>query len=114
MTFRHSNAKMPFGRFTGQTVRKSAAGLLSLLMLTVVLFSAFFIAAEAGHDCTEEDCPICACIQLCENTLHHMSEGETAQLIAVVPVLIFLFSATLTVCVLPRETPVTNKVRLNN
>ncbi len=114
MIFRHSNDKIPSGPFTGKTVRKRAAGILSLLMLSVVLFSAFFIAAEAGHDCTEEDCPICACVQLCENTLHHMSDGETAQFVAVVPVLIFLFSAPLTVCVLPRETPVTNKVRLNN
>ena len=59
--------------------KRIAAGIMGILMLFIVLFSAFYIAAEADHDCTGEDCPICACIQQCENTLHQIGDGIASQ-----------------------------------
>ncbi len=95
-------------------VKRIAAGIMGLMMLIIVLFSAFFIAAEADHDCTGEDCPVCACIQQCENTLRGIGDGTAAQLSAVVPVFFLLFFAALFVAEFSQETLITRKVRLNN
>jgi hypothetical protein len=49
--------------------RKRAAAFLALL-LTIVLFSSMlFLGAEAHHECSGEDCPICLEMQSCENLL---------------------------------------------
>lgn len=95
-------------------VKRIAAGIMGLVMLIIVLFSAFFIAAEADHDCTGEDCPICACIGQCENMLRGIGDGTAAPLSAVIPVLLILFFAALLVAEFSQETLITKKVRLNN
>ena len=51
------------------SARRISAGIAGVLMLVFVLFSVFFIAHEAHHDCTGEDCPVCAAIRLCERIL---------------------------------------------
>lgn len=89
------------------------AGALGILLLIVVLFSSFYLAAEAGHDCVGEDCPVCVCIHLCENTLNQIGSG-TAVLIAVaISLFAILISATCFAgpCIL--KTLVSGKVRLN-
>lgn len=94
--------------------KRIAAGIMGIMMLVIVLFSAFYIAAEANHDCTGEDCPICACIQQCENTLRGVGDGTATELSAVIPVFVILFFAAYFVAELPQETLITRKVRLNN
>ncbi len=94
--------------------KRVAAGIMGLLMLFIMLFSSFYIAAEADHDCKGEDCPICACIWQCENALHQISTGITSCAAVIIffvilPVSIFLFAF-----LFPQETPVSRKVRLNN
>lgn len=101
-------------RANASKVLRIAAGVMGLMMLVIVLFSAFYIAAEADHDCTGEDCPICACIGQCENMLRGTGDGTAAQLSAGIPVLFILLFAALFVSELSRETPVSVKVRLNN
>lgn len=49
--------------------KRIISGSIAFLMLAVMLFSAFYITAEAEHDCSGHDCPICVCIQQCENML---------------------------------------------
>lgn len=91
-----------------------AAGIMGLMMLVFVLFSAFYIAVEADHDCCGEGCPICACIQMCENTLREIVGRTIAKLSALSPVLcIFLIAATFAASI-PQETLVSGKVRLND
>lgn len=94
--------------------KRTAAGTLGLLLLLVMLLSAFFIAAEAGHDCTGEDCPICACVQQCENTLHRIGDGNALLSAVVIPVIFALISAFLFASEPSLETLVSRKVRLNN
>ncbi len=48
---------------------KLIAAILCGLVVFAVLFSAVFIAKEADHDCSGEDCPVCACLQMCEQFL---------------------------------------------
>ena len=53
--------------------KRLAALLVAAAVLFVMLFSAFYIAAEAHHDCAGEDCPVCTLICLCRNTLKNLS-----------------------------------------
>ncbi|MBR4204500.1 MAG: hypothetical protein IKQ92_03390 [Clostridia bacterium] len=88
----------------------------AMTLLAVVLFSAFFLAVEANHDCTGEDCPICACVLLCEKTLRSGGlDGEySARSAAIVPPLVLLFAVLSVGALFSRETPVSGKMRLNN
>ena len=47
--------------------------LLAVMVLFVMLYSALFIVAEVGHDCTGENCPVCYQINVCQNTLKNLS-----------------------------------------
>ena len=44
-------------------------------VIFVVLISSFFVAAETNHDCTGEDCPVCACIHQAEQNLKNLGTG---------------------------------------
>ena len=90
------------------------AVILGLMMLVVVLFSAFYIAAETEHDCTGEDCPVCVCIQHCENTLRGIGEGISAPSSVIIPFLFVLLTTALFVTAVPSDTLISRKVRLNN
>lgn len=94
--------------------KRIAAGIIGIMMLFITLFSAFYIASEADHDCTGEDCSICACIQQCENTLHQTGDGAASQSAVIIPVVFMLVFAVLFVAVFPQGTLVSRKVRLNN
>ncbi len=91
-----------------------AAGILALALLAVVLFSAFYLAAEAEHDCAGEDCPICACIRQCESILRGLGDGTALRSAAVAPVILVLIAAAFSAAAVLRNTPVSGKVRLNN
>ena len=74
---------------------------MGLMLLVFVLFSAFCIAAEADHDCCGEDCPICACIQMCENTLRGNKSGTAVQVSVLIPVLFALLPAAALAAAVP-------------
>lgn len=88
--------------------------IIGLMMLVLVLFSSFYIAAEADHDCCGEDCPICVCIHQCENILRGIGDGTVVQSAAVAPVILILFAAAFVIAAVSRDTLVSRKVRLNN
>lgn len=43
------------------------------LFIAFTVFSVFFVAAEAGHDCSGDDCPICFVIQVAEQNVKLLS-----------------------------------------
>ena len=43
--------------------------LLAAVLAVVMLSSAVYIAVEANHDCSGDDCAICRQISICENLL---------------------------------------------
>ena len=90
------------------------AGIMAVMMLIVVLFSSFYIAAHADHECTGEDCPICACIQQCENNIRGIGSGVATISAVIIPVFITLLIICYGVLSLRWDTPVSTKVRLNN
>ena len=93
---------------------KIIAGVMGIMMLLVVLVSASYVAVESGHDCTGEECPICACINQCESTLREVGGGVDFQAESVLPVFFILIMAVPGSLSLTAETPVSRKTRLNN
>ena len=94
--------------------KRIAAGVIGLMMLVIFLFSTFYIAAEADHDCCGENCPVCTCIRACENTLRGVDTGTASQLSAILPIFFALFIGALFVTAIPQDTLISRKVRLNN
>ena len=61
-------------------------GLLAAVLTVVMLSSAVYIAAEADHDCSGEDCAICRQISACENLLKSLGfAGAAAAITAALP-----------------------------
>lgn len=90
------------------------AGIMAFMVLFVVLFSTFFIAVEANHECHCHDCPICTCIQQCEQALHSIGTGLVSQLSVIIPILFFIVSVVICVRRFSQDTLVSYKVRMNN
>ncbi len=53
------------------------AGFTCAAFVIVAFFSLIVIAKEAHHDCTGEDCPVCACIHQAEQTLKQIGTGSS-------------------------------------
>lgn len=95
--------------------KKIATGIIATMMLLYIVLSAFFISLEANHKCEdEENCPICECMQICQNTLHQISDFATVAVFAFVPVLLRLGVSFVVSYNLKKETPVSYKIRLND
>ncbi|MBE5902291.1 MAG: hypothetical protein E7280_10355 [Lachnospiraceae bacterium] len=98
--------------FRTEQSKRIASGIMVFMMLAVVMLSVFFLAAEMGHDCTGEDCPICASMQQCKSVLESWDGGEAV--LSLVLLSIVTVSMKLPVYTLVQSTPVSRKVRLNN
>ena len=53
--------------------KKVISFLLTVLICSIMLWSAFYIANETGHDCIGEDCPICYQLSVCQNNINRLS-----------------------------------------
>lgn len=94
--------------------QKTLAFLTCVAFIAVAFLSALFIVKEANHDCTGENCPVCACIQQAEQTLNQLGTGTPEAAISVPAIVQF---AQLLVClftVVPFSTLISQKVRLND
>ena len=90
------------------------SGIMAVMMLVVMLVSSFFIAAHADHDCTGEDCPVCAFIQQCENNIRGAGGGITYISVVILPVFLSFLLISADILSFQWGTPVSTKVRLNN
>lgn len=92
-----------------------AAFIIAFMMLACVLCSVFLEAAEADHDCSGEDCPICSVLELCERTGKRMRECGVTFFVVVclLPMLAEGFAGICEESVFMAQTPVSRKVRLN-
>ena len=52
--------------------------LLAAVLAVVMLSSAIYLAVEADHDCSGEDCAICRQISICENLLQSLGLAGAA------------------------------------
>ena len=56
--------------------------LLAAVLAVVMLSSAVYLAVEADHDCSGEDCAICRQINICENLLKTLGLAGAAAAIS--------------------------------
>ena len=87
--------------------------LTSIIILAVMFFAAYYMEAEIHHECTGEDCPICAEIEMLQNAVRQIGTG-VIYIVVVVMVYDSLTASVLTeyvdVCI---NTLVGDRVRLN-
>ena len=88
--------------------------LLAAVLAAVMLSSAVYIAVEANHNCSGEDCAICHQISTCENLLRSLGLAGAAAVITAA------FTYTMCKAILPCTemigtlTLVSLKVKLSN
>lgn len=94
--------------------RKIAVIIITALIALAMLSSAAFIAAEAGHDCTGEDCAVCCAISACVNLFKSLAVALSVP--AGYACAFFGTGAVLKICgaFKASETPVTLKIKLLN
>ncbi|MCR5395888.1 MAG: hypothetical protein K6E64_00320 [Lachnospiraceae bacterium] len=94
-------------------IKKIYSWITVVVLVATVLFFSFFVILESTHHCNDGDCPICACLQVCEQTLHQIGDGAfvpidmTALTLTIVSVVI-CFESFATI-----NSLVAQKVRLN-
>ena len=55
--------------------KKCIAAIICILFVFVTFASLFYIVKEADHECTGENCPICACVHQAHQTLKNLGTG---------------------------------------
>ena len=88
--------------------------LLAVVLAVVMLSSAVYIAVDADHDCSGEDCAICHQIGVCENLLKTLGLAGAAA--AVTTALTYALCRAILPCAerLGTGTLVSLKVKLSN
>ena len=88
--------------------------LLAAVLAVVMLFSAVYLAVEADHDCSGEDCAICRQISICENLLKTLGLAGAAA--AITAVLAYTVCRAILPCAetIGALTLVSLKVKLSN
>lgn len=87
---------------------------LAVTVLFVVLYSTFYIAAEADHDCVGDNCPICYQIRVCQNTLKNVALAAHAA--AFTTAVAYILCSVISACaeIKQSDTLVSLKVKLSN
>ena len=92
-------------------------GGLQLLLAIAILVSVFFVATETAHalhGCEEENCPICAALEVSQENIRGALPGLAgAALVVFLAAWAFLRSPVRD-CLICADTPVARKVRLDN
>ena len=88
--------------------------LLAAVLAVVLLSSAIYLAVEANHDCSGDDCAICRQISICENLLKSLGLAGAAA--AITAVLTYTMCRAILSCteMIGTLTLVSLKVKLSN
>ena len=97
-----------------EAISKFLCMALIIVIIFVSLASLFYIFSETKHECSGENCPVCACIHQAQQALRNLSSGAAVgQLMTVL--FISLFAAfAVHFFVISCDSPVKRRVRLNN
>lgn len=94
--------------------KRLAAVILAALVLFALMASLIVIIHEADHDCIGENCPVCAVIAACKNTLKKFGGIPGAAAFALACLCFTASVVALFSTVTYNETPVLLKVKLLN
>jgi len=95
-------------------IGKIVSSAVCITALLAVFSALLFLLAESGHVCDDDDCPVCACMQMCEEQLHRLAGGLPDASVCIIAVFCVVVLIALFQPVLVKDTPVLRKVRLNN
>ncbi|MFQ9680966.1 MAG: hypothetical protein ACLRZH_13595 [Ruthenibacterium lactatiformans] len=97
-------------------IKRRKESLPGLPVLPLLLSPSFpsFIAKEAHHDCTGEDCPVCACIHQAEQTLKQIGTGSSETAGAFAPQFPLVVAFLCLPLFVPVASLISQKVRMNN
>ena len=94
--------------------KRKAALILTISFVFVMLIAHVFVIAEADHDCSGEDCPVCAVIAVISDTLRELSMIGPAILTCSAVVFFILKSSFVNNTINKISSPVTLKVKLSD
>jgi hypothetical protein len=95
--------------------RRVAALLLCVLLALSLLLSAAFVLAERHHHCTGEHCAICAAVAQTVSFLKAEASAFLSNVTVLVPLFaLFVLFAGLHPADLPKQSPVSLKVKLSD
>lgn len=86
----------------------------AVLLIFALIFSVFFVAAEADHDCSGEHCAVCHQLQICQTLLEQLSAAHTASAGAAVLCFFALLLVLRTRKAIVVSSPVLLRVKLLN
>ena len=101
-------------RFWKNNAKRITAGILGFLVLLILLFSSFYIAVESDHLCCGENCSVCITLHQCESILKIFHTAKEKVETSSVPLLLLSIVITFVSHFFFSETPVSQKVRMNN
>lgn len=94
--------------------QKRLAFIICMAFIATAFFSVLFIVKEADHDCTGENCPVCACIHQAEQTLKQLGTGDTGSTFIIARSSFVIAPLFLAVLLIPCVSLISQKVRLND
>ena len=87
---------------------------LCVILLFTLIFSMYFIEAEAHHHCIGADCPVCATLDMCVTAVKQISTIFFAAAFLLLSVVCNTGKKVLHTIAYSYLTPVKEKVRMNN
>ena len=94
--------------------QKISALLISAALIAVLSLSLIFLVKEAGHQCTGEDCPVCAGIHQIRQSIRQIGGGEAVEAAAVPALIVSALLAFSSVSYVSSTSLITQKVRMDN
>ncbi len=92
---------------------KTLSALLGLFAALFVLVSGIFLIHEIRHDCSGEDCPVCAAMEQCEEAVRTLCTGLVILAAVILSALPLLISGSRPSHPVLSCTPVSAKTRIN-
>lgn len=87
---------------------------LAAILAAVMLFSVLFVAAEADHDCSGEDCAVCFQINICVKTLESCTRAVASAAVAAFVCAAAAVSVCACMAAAENDSLVTLKVKLSD
>ncbi len=90
---------------------------MCLMVCAVLVFlavSLVFTGLEATHECEDHDCPVCEMLHQCAVTVKHVFHCTGLKTVAVLMAVFFAAIPVFRRFLIVSDTPVTEKIRLND
>ena len=84
------------------------------LLLILTFISAYYVAAESEHECHEEDCPVCAVLEVCEAVLSRIGGAMPVAAIVAIVYMTYVRAEKLMEALAPERSLVEEKIRMND